>query len=346
MPSINLNNRSFYLSFLIACVLHLVLAYALMPIADSFRLPPADAVVITVEDLPAATTPVRNQIVEPSALDTKIAEVPTNLVSERESRVAKQSIKRGQSGLGGKSAESSESEIQQVKQQVKGSKVEKATLPAAPPMSQSRTHTGANISPILKLSDDSFAEALKTSTNKQPSKNQASNEDGERKRKFYQGEPFRSSSLASLFKGGSGSSDYLPNIPDGDLTLLNAKADRFSVFVRRVALQVFGALRKQSWQELSHAEIRAIKEFAIIEAIMNKDGKLIRTTITDRSGSVRFDQLLNTAANIGAWDKNPPPAAAAEDGYIHFIFEAKTWSRVAPNARGEQRWILLGTGLL
>ena len=45
------------------------------------------------------------------------------------------------------------------------------------------------------------------------------------------------------FFGNSGSTDYLPNLPDGDITLLNTKADHFAVFVRRVAARVFAALR-------------------------------------------------------------------------------------------------------
>ncbi len=170
--------------------------------------------------------------------------------------------------------------------------------------------------------------------------------DRERERMLREYRPFRSRSAESFFKQRSGSSDYLPDIQDGDLTLLNAKADRHAVFVRRVALQVFGALRRESWAELSSQSIRRLRDYTTIRAVMSPEGRLLEVVFEGGSGVGEFDNLVKKAAQIGAWDKNPPSSAKHADGNIHFIFKARTWSRHIGEARREQRWLLLSTGLL
>ncbi len=54
--------------------------------------------------------------------------------------------------------------------------------------------------------------------------------DPERQQRFRNNEPFKSSLLSELTSGRAGSPDYLPKVQDGDVTLLNAKADRHAVF--------------------------------------------------------------------------------------------------------------------
>lgn len=142
-----------------------------------------------------------------------------------------------------------------------------------------------------------------------------------------------------------GTSDFLLNIPEGDITLLNAKADHFAVFVRRVALQVFGSLKRQSWQQLPFQEATKVRDFVIVHVVMSLTGKFLSADIGESSGSVAFDRMLFSATEEGAWDQHPPPGAEALDGNIHFIFQAKIWSQASPNGYGEQRWLLLGTGL-
>jgi hypothetical protein len=174
----------------------------------------------------------------------------------------------------------------------------------------------------------------------------SSKSDAERERLLREYRPFRSRGAGSLFNPRSGSSDYLPNIPDGDLTLLNAKADRHAVFVRRVALQVFGALRRESWAELSYQSILRLKDYTTIRAVMSPNGHLLEVIFESGSGVGEFDNLVKKAAKIGAWDKNPPASARHADGNIHFVFKARSWSRPMGEARREQRWLLLSTGLL
>lgn len=159
--------------------------------------------------------------------------------------------------------------------------------------------------------------------------------------------PFTSVPFIPGTSGRDGSADLLPQIPDGEMTMLNAKAERFAVFVRRVAQQVFGLLRVSNWSQLSSSEIRQIGEYTKIHAVMSPEGKFIKLWLENSSGSVRFDKVVTGSIERGLDDQNPPPSARSEDGNYHFVFISKTWTRPAMTERaGEQRWILLGTGLL
>ncbi len=153
----------------------------------------------------------------------------------------------------------------------------------------------------------------------------------------------------AAFLGNAGISDHLPNLPDGDITLLNAKANIYASFVRRVAIQVFTQLRSQGWERLSGQQIRQLSGFTTIEAILSPDGKFIRAQLLESSGSDAFDAVVNLSVSNGARDPNPPEGARAKDGMIHFIFKARSWSQMGVNRRSgapmEQRWLLLATGL-
>jgi TonB family protein len=199
---------------------------------------------------------------------------------------------------------------------------------------------------FAKLEQDKFA-AVK----KQPAKQEASPEKNEkvsdrvRETKLRSAVPFqRLSQPGGLSRYGS--SAHLPNIPDGQLTLLNAKADRHAVFVRRVALQVFGKLKQLGWTNLSGGEINRIHGFAVVEAIMSPQGKLLGATVQDSSGLRKFDSTMLEAGEHGTWDQNPPESAKAADGNIHFIFKAKSWSVRYGDTGREKRWLLMATGLL
>lgn len=162
-------------------------------------------------------------------------------------------------------------------------------------------------------------------------------------------EPFsRPYGSGAAILGMRGSNDYLPTLPDGDLTLLNAKADRFAVFVRRVATQVFSQIRAAGWENLRGDDVRSISDFATVRATLSLEGELLATSIDDFSGSKRFDEVINEAVEKGTRDNNPPKDAAAADGNIHFIFKAKSWSRYGSSRNGapvERRWLVLATGL-
>lgn len=160
--------------------------------------------------------------------------------------------------------------------------------------------------------------------------------------------PFsRNSGSGARFLGARGASDYLPDLPDGDITLLNAKASKFAVFVRRVGTQVFQHLRMSGWESLTQADIRALSDYATIRAVLSPTGDLLKVVLEYSSGSDRFDSVLEGAVRTGAHDPNPPQDALAKDGNIHFIFKAKSWSATASRGKFpvEKRWLMLGTGL-
>jgi hypothetical protein len=153
----------------------------------------------------------------------------------------------------------------------------------------------------------------------------------------------------AAFLGDAGINDHLPNLPDGDITLLNAKANQYAGFVRRVAVQVFAQLRAQGWERLSAIEIARLSDFTTIEAVLSPEGRFMRIRLLASSGSSAFDTVVNLSVSSGASDPNPPAGARASDGLIHFIFKARSWSQVGAGRRTgapvEHRWLLLATGL-
>jgi len=121
--------------------------------------------------------------------------------------------------------------------------------------------------------------------------------------------------------GPIGTLDYLPDVREGDITLLNTKAEVFAPFVRRVALRVFQnfwiSLKKDLTGPLS------VEEQVEAEAVMDPRGEMIGFTITSRSSRIALgsDRRLAQACNVGFFDRNPPPGARWEDGNIHFVLE-------------------------
>lgn len=163
-------------------------------------------------------------------------------------------------------------------------------------------------------------------------------------------EPFsRPTGSGAQILGARGTSDYLPHLPDGDITLLNTKATLYAVFVRRVATKVFSELRTSGWESLRASDIASLDDFSVVTAVLSKKGELLSVTASSSSGSIKFDKVLMDAVNKGARDPNPPEGAQASDGNIRFVFRAKSWAmrHVHPKTGApiERRWILLGTGL-
>lgn len=328
----------FFIAFGSSLVLHLLILSFLSIASSEVRAAIQDSpVFVSLVTLPPPPPKQEEkQIVTPSEAEEKEPE-ETRLVSERDSRTEREQIKRGDGN----------------------SKPSKAS-PQAPqqPPSPARRQT-----PTLRLSENALAKAIeniyqedgssdsKDLQGKSPNQKMLTEKvlsekalsDEERERKLFQYQPF---ARFQPFSSQSGSPDYLPSIPDGDITLLNAKADRFAVFVRRVALQVFGSLRKHYWHQVPGQEIEKIKSFVYIQARLSPQGKLLSTAILDSSGSAAFDSVLRQAVNEGAWDQNPPKEALSPEGDIIFIFKSKAWTRGSFERMPEQRWILLGTGLL
>jgi hypothetical protein len=146
----------------------------------------------------------------------------------------------------------------------------------------------------------------------------------------------------------SGVQDFMPSIPDGEITMLNAKADKFATFVRRVAEQVFSQIKSGGFLGLSIADLQKIETPVRFKAILSPQGELLRVESIFSSKVSSFDEIVKKAVTKGARDPNPPREALAADGNFHFIFqsEAKGWIQETPRGgRNERRWLLLSTGL-
>ena len=239
--------------------------------------------------------------------------VETNQLSSKDSATEKEQIKKGLP----------QPKIAQPK--IIQSKIEKPSQQQSKVQKQDSANLLLSQNQLSKFTSNNFSKAS----------------DPQRSSRLNTYQPFRQNRLFE----NSGSPDYLPRVSEGQITLLNAKADQYAVFVRRVALQVFSQLRAKNWAQLGFAQARQTKKFATIEAVMNKQGKLTGFKLLDSSGSNGFDMVLKDSVNSGLWDQNPPANAAMDDGNIHFIFKAKTWAEIIGDPGREQRWLLLATGL-
>jgi len=255
----------------------------------------------------------KRQIVTPPEASEPVKETkPTKYLSEKDTFTAKEQIRRGDNG--GAVGRSQQKTVMQPKPETK---------PQSPPKEVS-----------LKLDQGTLLS--KFASKKEPVKNTSS-------------EPFsRPSGSGAQFIGLGGSSDFLPNLPDGDITLLNAKADKFAVFVRRVATQVFAAMRANGLELLSIPDLQSAREMNTVRAVLSPSGDLIKVTIESESGSSRFDEVLLGAVKKGAKDKNPPKDAAGPDGNYYFVFKSQSWARNEVSKTGahfRRMWLLLATGL-
>lgn len=261
-----------------------------------------------------------------------------------EDRPTNQEEKRGVKPANQKAPEQQErTEASKAGEQKRTSKVDRTAALSTSSTSESRDHLLKN----LTLDDSTLTQKFAKNRAEEParsSSNQGSTADLNQYRAFS-----RPEGSGASFIGSAGVSDHLPTLPDGDITLLNAKANTYAGFVRRVAVQVFGQLKSKGWERLSASELKALSDFATVEAVMSPQGELIRTVIISGSGSTSFDTVVNQSAAAGTRDPNPPPGARASDGLIHFVFKARSWSQVGVNARNglpsERRWLLLATGL-
>jgi hypothetical protein len=156
------------------------------------------------------------------------------------------------------------------------------------------------------------------------------------------GDPWKTSS------GRGGSMDFLPQVREGDVTMLNTKAEQFAPFVRRVAVRVFEDFRILLRRSIDSRRADSTEEFATIEAVMDKQGRLLSITAKDRSMSVAFatDRNLQAACQEGFFDRNPPPGAESNDGNIHFIFDAHVGVLVDPGRGVAGYRALFQAGLL
>jgi hypothetical protein len=145
--------------------------------------------------------------------------------------------------------------------------------------------------------------------------------------------------------GPIGTMDFLPDVQEGNITLLNTKAEVFAPFVRRVAIRVFQNFLISLKRDMFASGL-ATTENVEAEVIMDARGEMVGFVINQRSTRIALasDRRLQQACNDGFFDRNPPPGARAKDGKIHFVFQ--TAVELSPSPRGSSYYVFLAAGLL
>ncbi len=126
----------------------------------------------------------------------------------------------------------------------------------------------------------------------------------------------------AAFSSRPGISDYLPDIREGNVTLLNTKAERFAPFVRRVATRIFQHMSIRLNQSARRALAGSGHDTAVVEAIMNRQGRMVSARVVEQQiqTSLGVDrELLGSTRPETFFDSNPPDGAEGNDGNIHFI---------------------------
>ncbi len=323
-------NRYLLVGLAISVALHFIFGSW---VKETGPAPQVESIAVSLESLPLETerslpSPKENQIVTPPKKTEE--EVPANtrrLISDIDSSVKEERIKRGDAPDAGRTKTRGQKE-----------QAPQARQPAAQP-APAKLHD-------LVLDPKTLAE--KISAPGQKPENEKLGQSRPTNLSSYQAFS-RPSGTGAAFLGTSGMPDYLPNLPDGDMTFLNTKASLYAVFVRRVAMQVFAALRANGWDAMRPQDVIDISDYATVRAILSPKGDLIEVVLEGSSSSTRFDEVVLQAAKQGATDRNPPKEAVASDGNYHFLFKSKSWVGMGANRRTgapfERRWLLLATGL-
>jgi hypothetical protein len=295
----------------------------------------------------------KTQIVSPP---DSPAETPdkAHLLSDRDSRAVEEMIKRGEPAPPAKPPTSKPDNVKQAATDRPATKARgdasgaEHAMALAKADSQSRAPT-AKTAPPIGLSDLFVRPselARDSALAKGASGDSAKTVDGGKR------------DLASLPRpdlwadpGPRGSADYLPNVRQGDITLLNTKADRFAPFVRRVGMRVFQTFSMEFKQEIYAGTVPEGRENVEIEAVMTRDGKRVDVFLRQHNGNLSVDgTLLGALTDPIFFDDNPPAEAVAADGRIHFIFalDAQVSYRGGGRRGGRQpggQWVM-GAGLL
>jgi hypothetical protein len=249
MPALQLKYEHFTTGLIVSLLLHIFFGASLL----QQKTPKATPNLVVEASLVEALSQLqKRQMVTPPEKVNKIEPKDAKLISDEDSTSPIQQIKRGDGENAGKII--SQKPAQNSTQQSAIKNQEKKLEKQAPPTKQNqekpapKNKTLTTKLPPTKLDLRTDYQLLnELGRNKRtPNNNQVSSSPAQ---------PFsRSAGSSAMFYGFSGSNDYLPNVQDGDITLLNAKADKFAVFVRRVAIRIFNLLKQYGWEYLRASE--------------------------------------------------------------------------------------------
>ncbi len=315
--------------------------------------PPAAPVPAPVQQAPVQPAPQipvpKNQIVsQPDAGEEKVPE-NARLLSDRNNTVKEETIKRGEPLPGDPDAKpkAPEKAAKEAPEKVaKAAKPQPAPRPVAeeaPP--RPRPAALPKLDQLLPTAGDLIrGEGLGQPDKPAPAPAPAPQQEASIKRDdlLRHGDPWRSNSLHP------GSMDFLPSVREGDITMLNTKAEQFAPFVRRVAIRVFENFWMTLRRSVDARFAESVKEYAVVEAVMDKHGKLLNVNLKDRSGTVTVatDRNLTNACREGFFDRNPPPGAEYNDGNIHFLFQAQVQLFADPRGGGPAGGVMMSAGLM
>jgi hypothetical protein len=262
----------------------------------------------------------KQQIVTPPDAGEEKEPANTRFLSDRNNTVKEEMVHRGEPSQGKPEAKQQTAEA---KEKAEAKKREEAKLQMARRPAAESSGTGQQVAALPKLdqllpaADEMIREGAvrpdESESAKPAPEQQAS---VERKDLLRHGDPWG--------KGGlhGGSMDFLPTVREGDITLLNTKADLFAPFVRRVAARVFEHLQIALRQAAQRASGASGREYAQVEAVMNKAGQLMSAQLVERGNNSTLGadrELLSVTKPDIFFDSNPPSGAEAADGNIHFI---------------------------
>ncbi len=287
----------------LSALLHLIILLLPAPrfdsAADSAALIPVELLALPAKERASEREPREQKIVPPSDLaKEEEPQAPTRFVSEKSSRAREETVRHG---------------MPQASARALAARPEprRSQPPSSPP-------------PRRLALDDLFKKPGELLAAKEERKRGAEvhptpqAETGKRRIDLALG------AVGNLSSFTGGVPDYLPEIRPGQFTLLNAKANLFAPFVRRVGLRVFEHLLIGE-RRLAERELLAAQGEAVVRVVLGTDGKLLDLRTEGVSGSRALDEALRKACKMGAFDNNPPKAARKPDGTYEFVFQA--WLR-------------------
>lgn len=288
------------LSTLVHLIVLLLPAPRFGPTADSAALVPVELLALPAKERALEPRPQEQKIVPPSDLAREEEpQAPTRFVSEKSSRAREETIRHGMPRA---SARASAARLEP----------ERAQPPSSPPPPR------LALDDLFKKPGEVFAgkeERGRRTTEARPTPQPKT---GKRRIDLALG------TIGNLSSFTGGVPDYLPEIRPGQFTLLNAKANLFAPFVRRVGLRVFEHLLIRQ-RRLAERELLAAQGEAVVRVVLGTDGKLLDLRTEGVSGSRALDEALRKACQLGAFDNNPPEGARKADGTYEFVFQA--WLR-------------------
>jgi len=294
----------------------------LPPPAKPAAAPPPRVAPVPAAPAPAAPPPPavplpRSQIVSPPDAGEEKPPPDTRLFSDRDNRVAEEKVQRGER-QGRPDASKRDRVTDNVPERPGAAKVGQGTKPAAaerePDRAKQQVASLPRLDQLLVSPGDLVREGILAAP---PAPAARPTPAGQSR---VDRDLLGGSGVA--FSHRPGISDYLPQIREGDITLLNTKAERFAPFVRRVAARVFQHLSIRLRQAATRGVAGSGRDFAIVEAVMSKQGRLVSARLVERqvqSGLGADRELLNVTRPETFFDSNPPDGAEAADGNIHFV---------------------------